>query len=178
MLARDFNLQVISTGELLHEEVKCKGSLAEKISPYLKKGRLVPDELVIRLIEKKLKETDSIGRGYVFKGYPRTLVQAYILDGLLKKQGTAISCVINLKVPVLELVRRLDARSHTPEKMPYDGSAATIVGRLEEHQQRTEPVLDYYKLQNQVIEIDGTGSDETVYERLRQPVLRELRNLK
>jgi len=177
-LASDFNLRIISTGELLQEEVEGKGSLAGKITPYLEKGLLVPDELVIRLIEKKLKDTDGAGRGYVFKGYPRTLVQAYILDGLLKKQGTAISCVISLKVPVLELIRRLDARSHTPEKMPYDISAATIVARLEEHQQRTEPVLDYYQQQNQVIEIDGTGTDETVYERLREPVLRAVKNLK
>jgi len=80
-------------------------------------------------------------------------------------------------VPVLELIRRLDARSHTPEKMPYDSSAATIVARLEEHQQ-PEPVLDYYQQQNQVIEIDGTGTDETVYERLREPVLRAVKNLK
>ncbi len=62
--------------------------------------------------------------------------------------------------------------------MPYDSSAATIVARLEEHQQRTEPVLDYYQQQNQVIEIDGTGTDKTVYERLREPVLRAVKNLK
>jgi adenylate kinase len=177
-LASDFNLRCISTGELLQEEVKEKGPLAEKIIPFLEKGLLVPDELVIRLIEKKLKETDGTGRGYVFKGYPRTLVQAYILDGLLKKQGTSISCVINLKVPVLELIRRLDARSHTSERMPYDGSAARIVARLEEHEQRTEPVLVYYQQQNQVIDIDGTGPDEKVYQRLREPVLRAIKNMK
>ncbi len=177
-LAKDFNLGIISTGELLQEEVKTKGSLSSKITPYLEKGLLVPDELVIRLIEKRLKETGGTGRGFVFKGYPRTLVQAYILDGLLKKQGTAISCVINLKVPVLELIRRLDARGHTDKRMPYDGSAATIVARLEEHQQRTEPVLEYYREQNQVIDIEGTGADETVYERLREPVTRAIKNLK
>jgi adenylate kinase len=177
-LAADFNLRIISTGELLQEEVRDNGPLSSKIAPFLNKGLLVPDELVIRLIEKKLKATDGRGRGYVFKGYPRTLVQAYILDGLLKKQGTAISCVINLKVPLLELIRRLDARSHTEARMPYDGSAATIVARLEEHQQRTEPVLEYYQEQNQVIEIDGTGADDKVYDRLREPVLRAIRNLK
>ncbi|PKP54051.1 MAG: adenylate kinase [Bacteroidetes bacterium HGW-Bacteroidetes-1] len=177
-LASDFNLRCISTGELLQEEVQNNGALAHKIIPFLNNGLLVPDEMVIRLIEKKLKDTDGTGRGYVFKGYPRTLVQAYILDGLLKKQGTSISCVINLKVPVLELIRRLDARSHTPSKMPYDGSAATIVARLEEHEQRTEPVLDYYHQQNQVIEIDGTGADEVVYNRLQEPVLRAIKNMK
>ncbi len=177
-LALDYNLTIISTGELLHEEVRGKGKLASKIEPYLNNGLLVPDELVIRLIEKKLLQTGKTGRGYVFKGYPRTLVQAYILDGLLKKKDTAISCVINLKVPIFELIRRLEARSHTEARMPYDGNAATIVARLEEHEQRTEPVLNYYKDQNQVIEIDGKGSDEEVYKRLKESVLRAIRNIR
>ncbi|HHN48384.1 MAG TPA: adenylate kinase [Bacteroidales bacterium] len=177
-LALDYNLTIISTGELLHEEVRGKGKLASKIEPYLNNGLLVPDELVIRLIEKKLLQAGKTGRGYVFKGYPRTLVQAYILDGLLKKKDTAISCVINLKVPIFELIRRLEARSHTEARMPYDGNAATIVARLEEHEQRTEPVLNYYKDQNQVIEIDGKGSDEEVYERLKESVLRAIRNIR
>lgn len=177
-LASDYQLTIVSTGELLQEEVREKGQLAPKIEPFLQKGLLVPDELVIRLIEKKLQLTDGAGRGYVFKGYPRTLVQAYILDGLLKKKGTAISCVINLNVPVFELIRRLEARSHTSKRMPYDGNAATIVARLEEHEQRTSPVLDYYATHNQVIEIDGKGSDEEVYARLKEPVLRAIRNMR
>lgn len=177
-LAADFQLTIVSTGELLQEEVHEKGQLAPKIEPFLQKGLLVPDELVIRLIEKKLQRTDGSGRGYVFKGYPRTLVQAYILDGLLKKKGTAISCVINLNVPVFELIRRLEARSHTSKRMPYDGNAATIVARLEEHEQRTSPVLDYYATHNQVIDIDGKGSDDDVYDRLKGPVLRAIRNMR
>ena len=177
-LAAEYNLTIVSTGELLHEEVREKGPLAPKIEPYLNNGLLVPDELVIRLIEKKLQQTDKSGRGYVFKGYPRTLVQAYILDGLLKKKGAAISCVINLKVPVFELIRRLEARSHTEARMPYDGNAATIVARLEEHEQRTEPVLDYYRAQNQVIEIDGKGEDKEVYHRLKESVKRAVSNMR
>lgn len=177
-LAADFQLTIVSTGELLQEEVHEKGQLAPKIEPFLQKGLLVPDELVIRLIEKKLQRTDGSGRGYVFKGYPRTLVQAYILDGLLKKKGTAISCVINLNVPVFELIRRLEARSHTSKRMPYDGNAATIVARLEEHEQRTSPVLAYYATHNQVIDIDGKGSDDDVYDRLKGPVLRAIRNMR
>jgi adenylate kinase len=176
-LAAEFNLLCISTGELLQEEVRNHGQLAPKISPFLEKGLLVPDELVIRLIEKKLKANEGKGRGYVFKGYPRTLVQAYILDGLLKKQRTSIACVINLEVPLLELIRRLDARSITPKRMPYDGSASTIVARLSEHEQRTAPVLDYYLQQHIVASVDGTGSDEEVYQRVKGHVVRSLRNL-
>lgn len=177
-LASDFNLTCISTGELLHQELKEGSSISNQIKPYLEKGLHVPDEIVIRLIEKKLQETSGNSRGYVFKGYPRTLVQAYILDGILKKKGRSISCVINLQVPFLELMKRLDARSQTKRKMPYDGSAATIVARLEEHEQRTEPVLDYYRQHNQVIDIDGKGSPEEVYQRLKEPVLKTIRNLR
>jgi adenylate kinase len=86
--------------------------------------------------------------------------------------------VINLQVPFLELIKRLDARSQTSSRMPYDGSASTIVARLEEHQLRTEPVLDYYRMHNQVIDVDGNGSLETVYERLKEPFIRTIRNLR
>ncbi len=177
-LAHDLNLTCISTGELLQEALRTDAPMAEKIKPCLEKGLLVPDEIVIRLIEKKLQQTEGISRGVVFKGYPRTLVQAYILDGILKKKGQHISCVINLQVPFLELIKRLDARAQTGSRMPYDGSAGTIVARLEEHEQRTEPVLEYYRVKNQVIDIDGKGSDNEVYARLKDPVLRTLRNLK
>jgi adenylate kinase len=177
-LARDFGLTCISTGELLHQEMNNGTSVSVQIRPYMEKGLHVPDEIVIRLIEKKLHETSGNSRGYVFKGYPRTLVQAYILDGILKKQGRSISCVINLQVPFLELIKRLDARSLTATRMPYDGSAATIVARLEEHELRTDPVLDYYREHNQVIDIDGKGTDDEVYARLKEPVLKTIRNLR
>lgn len=177
-LAHDFNLTCISTGELLQDELKSGSPMAEKIKPYLEKGLLVPDEIVIRLIEKKLQQTEGNSRGYVFKGYPRTLVQAYILDGIFKKKGQKISCVINLQVPFLELVKRLDARGQTESRMSYDSSASTIVARLEEHEQRTEPVLEYYRIHNQVIDVDGKGSDEEVYSRIKEPVIRTIRNLR
>ncbi len=178
LLAKELNLTTISTGELLQNEVQAHGSLRNEIVPLLEKGLMVPDEIVIRLIEKKLKETDGTGRGYVFKGYPRTLVQAYILDGLLKKKGTAISCVVNLQVPVFELIRRLEARSHTAARMPYDGNAATIVARLEEHELRTASLLDYYASQNQVISINGKGDPADIALQVRDAVMRAIRNMR
>ena len=80
---------------------------------------LVPDEIVVPLIEQKLESSKDV-RGFIFKGFPRTLVQSYILDGLLKKRGTQISQVIDIEVPTLELIRRLDERSKTDKCMPYD----------------------------------------------------------
>ncbi|MFN3555096.1 MAG: adenylate kinase [Bacteroidales bacterium] len=177
-LAEEFNLTYISTSELLKQEMATQSHLAQQIAPYLEKGLLVPDEIVIRLIEKKLKETDGAKRGYVFKGYPRTLVQAYILDGIMKKKNCAINCVINLQVPQLDLVKRLDARSKTPERMPYDDSAATIVARLEEHSQRNDSIVNYYRNNQILVDVDGQGCKQTVYDRIKDHVLRAIRNLR
>ncbi|MFW5726027.1 MAG: adenylate kinase family protein, partial [Bacteroidota bacterium] len=177
-LADDFNLTYISTSELLKAEAETNSNLAEQIKPYLAKGLLVPDEIVIRLIEKKLRKSDGANRGYVFKGYPRTLVQAYILDGIMKKKNCAINCVINLQVPQLELVKRLDARSKTADKMPYDTSAATIVARLEEHAQRNDSIVNYYRNNKILVDVDGTGGREEVYSRISDHVQRAIRNLR
>lgn len=177
-LAADFDLTIVSTGELLQNEVKTSGSLAAEVAPLLEKGLLVPDEIVIRLIEKKLRQSQGQGRGFIFKGYPRTLVQAYILDGLLRKQGSGVSCVINLKVPVFELIRRLDARSRTHSSMPYDGSAATIVARLQEHEERTEPVLEYYASKSQVLNVDAKDNPENVYSMVKVLVSKAIRSLR
>ncbi|MFN3557271.1 MAG: adenylate kinase [Bacteroidales bacterium] len=177
-LAEEFDLTCISTRELLQQEVKEQTSIGQQIQPYMDKGLLLPDEIVIRLIEKRLQQTHGNGRGYVFKGYPRTLVQAYILDGILKKKGLSIDCVINLNVNYIELMKRLDMRSRTQSKMPYDSSASTIVSRLEEHEQHSEAVLEYYRQHNQVIDIDGVGEIDEVYERLREPILKASRNLR
>ncbi len=177
-IAEELNLKPISTRELLQKEVKEQTPLGKLIQPYMEKGLLLPDEIVIRLIEKALMENGGNERGYVFKGYPRTLVQAYILDGILKKKGHSITCVINLKVNYIELMKRLDERSRTERKMPYDSSATTIVARLEEHERHSRGVLDYYREHNQVIDVDGHGEIEEVYQRILEPVTKASRNLR
>ncbi len=177
-LADEFNLTYISTSELLKAEAETNTQLAKQIQPYLDRGLLVPDEIVIRLIEKKLRESDGVNRGFVFKGYPRTLVQAYILDGIMKKKNCAINCVVNLQVPQLELVKRLDARGKTNDRMPYDTSAATIVARLEEHSQRNDSIVNYYRNHKVLVDVDGKGCTEDVYNRIKEHVQRAIRNLR
>jgi len=177
-LAQELNLKCISTRELLQQEVKAQTTMGLQIQSYMEKGLLVPDEIVIRLIEKAITQSNGNGRGYIFKGYPRTLVQAYILDGILKKKGHRITCVINLQVNYIELMKRLDERSRTNKKMPYDQTATTIVARLEEHEKHSKGVLEYYREQNQIIDVDGIGKIDEVYGRVLEPVLRASRNLR
>jgi adenylate kinase len=132
---------------------------------YIEKGDIAPDEFAIKLIEKQI-QTHPDAKGFFFKGFPRTIVQAYILDGLLRKLNSSVSCVFNLDVPTLESIKRLSARSKTEKNRYYDMDTDVIIRRLESFQNRTKPVLDYYEKQKNIYHIDGIGTEEEVLKRL------------
>ena len=117
-------------------------------------------------------------KGYIFKGFPRTLVQSYILDGLLKKHGSAISQVVEIEVPTLELIRRLSARSHTDARMPYDSSTEKIVKRLQEHESKTVPVIAKYNQLHGVTKVDGMGSFAEVFARTSAVIENGFKNMR
>ena len=164
-LAKHFGLEYVATGPMLDQEIKLNTETGKKITALYENGQLVPDEIVVQLIEKKLAESRDV-KGFIFKGFPRTLVQSYILDGLLKKHGSSISQIIEIEVPTLELISRLDARSKTDGCMPYDNSTARIVKRLQEHETKTVPVIEKYKQLHGVTKVDGLGTFEEVFERI------------
>jgi len=164
-LARAYGLEYIATGPMLEQEIANNTAIGQQISTLYEGGQLVPDEIVVKLIEKKLEASKGV-KGFIFKGFPRTLVQSYILDGLLKKHGSTISKVIEIEVPALELIRRLDARSKTADCMPYDTSTEKIVNRLQEHETKTVPVINKYNQQHGVAKINGVGSFDEVNNRL------------
>ncbi|KAF0202652.1 MAG: adenylate [Bacteroidetes bacterium] len=168
-LARHFGLEYVATGPMLDQEIKNNTETGRKITELYENGQLVPDEIVVQLIEKKLSESKDI-KGFIFKGFPRTLVQSYILDGLLKKHGSSISQIIEIEVPTLELISRLDARSKTEGCMPYDNSTAKIVKRLQEHETKTVPVIEKYKQLHGVTKVDGLGNFEEVFERISNEI--------
>jgi adenylate kinase len=164
-LAKKFGLEYVATGNMLEQEIADNTETGRKITELYENGQLVPDEIVVQLIEKKLADSKGV-KGYIFKGFPRTLVQSYILDGLLKKYGSSISKIIEIEVPTLELIRRLDERSKTDDCMPYDNSTAKIVKRLQEHETKTVPVIQKYNQLHGVIKIDGLGSFDEVFSRI------------
>ncbi|MBT3303356.1 MAG: adenylate kinase, partial [Bacteroidetes bacterium] len=168
-LAEKYNLEYVATGPMLDQEIKKNSPIGLKIKDLYDSGQLVPDEIVVQLIEKKLENSRNI-KGFIFKGFPRTLVQSYILDGLLKKHGTAKSQIIEIEVPTLELINRLDARSKTDRCMPYDTSTSKIVKRLQEHETKTVPVIAKYNQIHGVIKINGEGSFDEVFEKLSYEV--------
>jgi len=163
-LARKYGLEYVATGPMLDEEIKARTPLGQRIIGLYESGQLVPDEIVVQLIEKKLERSGGV-KGFIFKGFPRTLVQSYILDGLLRKRGSSIARSIEIEVPTLELIKRLDERSRTDRCMPYDNATAKIVQRLAEHETKTVPVINKYNQLHGVVKVDGMGGFEEVFAR-------------
>jgi len=167
-LAREYNLVYLSTGEMLKEEIKNQSTVGKTVKAIFDKGDLVPDEIVIKLIEKHIHKNPE-AHGFIFKGFPRTLVQAYILDGLLRKINSSVSFTLDIQCPTLELIKRLDARGKTDRRMSYDMETETIVHRLEQHEKICLPVVDYYRKQGKMTVIDGEGTPEEVWDRIKGP---------
>ena len=175
-LAKKYGLEYVATGYMLEKEIECETPIGKKVQQIYESGELVPDEIVVELIEKKLENSKNI-RGFIFKGFPRTLVQSYILDGMLKKHGTGLSKIIELEVPVLEVIKRLNERSKTDNGMPYDSSTERIVNRLQEHEQKTIPVIQKYQQRHGTEKVDGTGTFEEVLERLSESMDHGIKNV-
>lgn len=176
-IAKAYGLEYMATGEMLEQEISNNTIIGQRIKEMYENGQLVPDEIVVQIIEKKLATTKGI-KGFIFKGFPRTLVQSYILDGLLKKHGSSISKIIEIEVPTLELIKRLDERSKTDKCMPYDSSTAKIVQRLQEHENKTVPVIQKYNHLHGVSKIDGMGSFDDVYKRISYEIENGFKNLR
>lgn len=167
LLAEKYDLIYISTGSLLRKEIEKGTEMGLAAKEYMEKGDIVPDEFAIKLIEKQI-QTHPDAKGFFFKGYPRTIVQAYILDGLLRKVNSSVSCVFNLDVPTLESIKRLTARSKTEMRRYYDMDTDVIIRRLESFESKTKPVLDYYEKQKKIYNISGLGTEEEVHKRLEE----------
>jgi adenylate kinase len=173
-LAQKYDLEYVATGQMLDDEIKKASDIGKKIVDLYENGELVPDEIVVQLIEKKIENSKGV-KGFIFKGFPRTLVQSYILDGLLKKHGSSISQIIEIEVPLLELLDRLDARSKTSRCMPYDTSTSKIVKRLQEHEKKTIPVIQKYKQMHGLTKVDGVGCFEDVFQRLSNEIVKDIK---
>lgn len=176
-IAKKYDLEFVATGKMLDEEVQKGTDLGKRIEKLYTSGELVPDEIVVPLIEKKIEHSEGV-KGFIFKGFPRTLVQSYILDGILKKHGSSITKIIEIQVDTLELIRRLDKRSKTDKQMPYDSSTQKIVKRLEEHRNKTLPVIEKYKEVHEVSVIDGKADFDTVFRRIADEIETGFKNLR
>jgi adenylate kinase len=154
----------ISTGDLLRAEAEAGSPLGREVAPLLEAGHLVPDELIERVVERRLRMNDAAS-GALLDGYPRTVPQARALDEALAAGGLSIDFVLFLRVDPETLTRRLLRRA--AEQHRADDNPESIAERLVEYRELTTPVLDYYRGNGvPVLEIDGSGSVDGVHRRV------------
>ena len=158
-----YNLAHLSTGDILRDEMSQGTDLGKKVKNVIEKGELVSDNLIVQLIEKKMQETRDVG-GFLFDGFPRTYIQAYILEGLLLKMNTSLSCMISLEVPEDELMKRMLQRAK--EEGRSDDTEEAIQHRFEEYKNKTIPVANFYREKGIYYEIDGVGTIDEVFDRI------------
>ena len=167
-LVEHYNLIHISTGDLLRAERKAGTPLGKKAEEYMTKGNLVPDEVVIGMIENKLKENTN-AKGIIFDGFPRTTKQAEALDKLLTSHNETIDAVLSLEVEEEELVKRLLERGKTSGRVD-DQNEDLIRNRVQVYRNETEVVADYYKKQDKLHVINGIGEISEITAALRGAV--------
>jgi len=175
-IAKKYDLEFVATGSMLKEEIKKNSPIGQKIKAMYKNGQLVPDEIVIRLIEGRIENSKNV-KGFIFKGYPRTLVQSYILDGILKKHGSSINMIIEIEVDMLELIKRMAKRSKTDSAMPYDSSIERIVQQLEDHKTKTTQVIEKCKERHDIVVINGMVPFEDVIQSVSGEIESSFKNL-
>jgi adenylate kinase len=151
----------LSTGDLLREEIKQKTPLGLEADTIMKKGQLVPDEIVIGMIGSAL-DANPHAKGFLFDGFPRTVAQAEALDKLLTLKKSAISLVLALDVAEEELVRRLLLRGQESNR-PDDKDETVIRARIREYENKTAPVAKYYAGQGKITHVPGEGSIEDIF---------------
>ncbi|MEM0240182.1 MAG: adenylate kinase [Candidatus Nezhaarchaeales archaeon] len=198
ILSRILGLPSMSTGDVFRAEVASGSELGRLVQSYMERGELVPDDVVIKIVEKWLRERD-VKSGFILDGYPRNVRQAKELDELLKSFGVELTAAIYIDVPEDEIVRRLSGRLtckkcgavyHIEFNPPKEDLKCDLCGnelyqreddredvvrrRFRVYMESTRPVLDYYRRARKLLIVNGLGSIEEVNER----ILDKLRDVK
>lgn len=164
LLIDKYNLVHLSTGDILRGEIAAGTALGLEAKFLMDKGDLVPDSVVIGMIKSKL-ENNPDAKGFIFDGFPRTTAQAEALDVLLSELNTAISGMLSLKVDDEELTKRLLLRGKDSGRAD-DQDESIIRNRINEYNNKTLPLKEFYGAQNKLQEVEGIGSVEEINQKL------------
>ena len=160
-LIDNYGLHHISTGEVLRDHIKRETELGKIAKQYIDEGQLIPDELMISILDDVLEKEAKGKKGVIFDGFPRTIPQADALNELLKKRGTELHAVVGLEVPEEELIQRMLNRGK--ETGRADDNLETIKKRLEVYRNQTSPLKDHYTKQNKYLKINGSGNVDDIF---------------
>lgn len=158
-----YGLEHISTGELLRDHIARGTHLGKVADTYISKGLLIPDELMIEVLDEIFNANpDKAHKGVIFDGFPRTVAQAEALSKMLAKYGSDIHAVVGLEVDEDELVRRLLERGKVSGRS--DDNLDTIKKRLNVYHTQTSPLQQYYKDKGKYHSIDGNGTVDRIFD--------------
>jgi adenylate kinase len=183
-LQQKFDLQHISTGEVLRKEIASGSELGKQIAGIINNGNLVPDEMIASMLENKVKNTE---KGIIFDGFPRTVAQARVLDEMMKRLGRDLTHVVMIDLPEGEVINRICSRRqckkcgailHVDIKAPLancpvcegelytraDDTPQSAKHRLEVYHRDTLPVKNYYLNSGKYLEVKGDQTPEQVFE--------------
>ncbi|HET8865413.1 MAG TPA: adenylate kinase [Gracilimonas sp.] len=161
-LQNEYSIPHLSTGDIFRAAIKNKTPLGVKVKSILDSGELVPDETVVDLVADELSN-EKYQDGYILDGFPRTVVQAKAFDAFLAKNNDSLDAFIFLSVPEEELVKRILSRGEGRA----DDTVEKVKTRLSVYRKETEPVMNHYKDQGKVQKIDGMGSIDEIFERIK-----------
>jgi adenylate kinase len=158
-LTKHLSIPHLSTGEMLRVARANKTEVGQLADGYMSQGRLVPDSVMLQLVEERLTQPDCRS-GYLLDGFPRTQRQAEALDEMLRRAGTPLTLVAELQADSEELVRRMESRGREDDKPEI------VRKRLEDYIQLTAPLTEYFTRQGILVSIDGTGTPDEVFDRI------------
>ncbi|MDP2424269.1 MAG: adenylate kinase [Bacteroidales bacterium] len=167
LLAEKFNLTYISTGDILRKEMGEKSPLGLQAKSIIEKGGLVSDDIMVQIIERTIGKALN-SNGILFDGFPRTVVQANILEELLNKMSNPLTCMLSLEVPREELMHRMLERAKIEGRS--DDTPEAIKFRLIEYENKTTPVASFYQEIGKYFPVNGVGTVAEVFERLTNAV--------
>lgn len=161
-LIEKYGLHHISTGEVLRNHIKQETELGKVAKKYIDEGQLIPDDLMIDILDDVLEKEAADKPGVIFDGFPRTIAQAEALNNLLKKRDKELNAVIGLEVPDDELVSRMINRGKLTGRA--DDNEETIKKRLKVYHDQTSPLKEHYKKQNKYVSIDGKREIDSIFD--------------
>ena len=159
-IAEKYNLAHISTGDIFRRNIKEKTELGIKVQSIIERGELVPDELLIDILDDAMNQVSGKD-GFVFDGFPRTCQQARDMDILLSSKKESVSLVLSLDVNDKEILGRLLKRAELEGRK--DDTKEVIENRLSIYNKQTQPLIKFYKEQNKFTSVNGIGSIEEIF---------------
>ena len=193
-LAAEYDIPHISTGDILRAAIREGTYLGREAKRYMDRGALVPDDVMIGIVRERLQRSDC-AHGFILDGFPRTVPQAEALAALLEEINSPLNYVVNMEVPVEEILRRMSGRFTCqdcgrmfnlmldPPKTPgrcdccggpliqrADDRIETVYERLGVYRQSTQPLVEYYWAQGLLKTVDGTGTIDAIAKRIGEAV--------